>query len=45
MEYLHRLNVAAIRATIPMRDGPPAIRKEIVKHYIGTLDDRDMARI
>ena len=45
MEYLYRLNVAAIRAKIPIRDGPSAIRKEHVNHYIGTLVDRDLARM
>ena len=45
MEYLYRLNVAAIRAKIPIRDGPSAIHKEYVNHYIGTLDDRDLARM
>ena len=45
LEYLYRLNVAAIRAKIPMRDGTSPIRKEHVSHYIGTLDDRDLARM
>ena len=45
MEYLYRLNVAAIRAKIPIRDGSPATRKEHMNHYIGTLDDRDRARM
>ena len=34
MKYLYRLDVAAIRAKIPIRDGPSAIRKEHVNHYI-----------
>ena len=45
LEYLYRLNVAAIRAKIPIRDGSPATRKEHVNHYIGTLDDRVLARM
>jgi hypothetical protein len=45
LQYLYRLNVAAIRAKIPFRDGSAATRKEHVNHYIGTLDDRDLARI
>ena len=45
MEYVYRLNVAAIRAKIPIRDGSLSIRKENVNYYIGTLDDRDMARM
>ena len=39
------MNVAAIRATTPIRDGTSAIRKERVIHYIGTLEDRDPARM
>ena len=45
LEYLYRLNVTAIRAKIPIRDGSPATRKEHVNHYIGTLGDRDLARM
>ena len=45
LEYLYRVNVAAIRAKIPIRDGSPAIRKEHVNHYINTRDDRDLARM
>ena len=45
LEYMYRLNVAAIRAKIPIRDGSPATRKEHMNHYIGTLDDRDRARM
>ena len=40
MEYLYRLNVAEIRAKIPIRDGSLAIPKEHVNHNIGNLDDR-----
>ena len=45
LEYLYRLNVAAIRAKISIRDGSPATRKEHMNHYIGTLDDRDLTRM
>ncbi|CAI5722019.1 unnamed protein product [Peronospora effusa] len=44
LEYLYRLNVAAIRAKIPIREGSPSIRGEHVEHFIGTLDDRDLAK-
>ena len=45
MEYSYRLNVAVIREKIPIRYGSPTTRKEHVNHYIGTLDDRDLARM
>ena len=45
LEYLYRLNVAAIRAKIPIRDESPSTRKDLVNHCIGTLDDRDLARM
>ena len=45
LEYLYRMNVAAIWAMIPIRDGSSDIRMEHVNHYIGTLDDRDLAKI
>ena len=44
LEYLYRLNVAAIRAKIQIRDGTVTIRREHVKHFIGTLDDRGLAK-
>ena len=44
MEYLHRLNVAGIRAKIQIQDGPPDIRREHVEHFLETLDDRDLAK-
>ena len=31
-ESLYRLNVAAVRAKIPIRDGSPTTRKENVNH-------------
>ncbi|OWY96645.1 hypothetical protein PHMEG_00033040, partial [Phytophthora megakarya] len=45
MEYLHRLNVAGMRARLQMqiKDSPAAIRREHVEHFIETLDDRDLA--
>uniref|UniRef100_A0AAV1UTD1 Uncharacterized protein n=1 Tax=Peronospora matthiolae TaxID=2874970 RepID=A0AAV1UTD1_9STRA len=45
LEYLCRLNVAAIQVKIPIRNGSPATRKEHVDHYIGTLDDHDLAKM
>ena len=44
LEYLYRLNVAAIRAKISIREGTPATRREHVEHFIETLDDRDLAK-
>ena len=44
LEYLYRLNVAAIRAKIAIREGEPAARREHVEHFIDTLDDRDLAK-
>ena len=44
LEYLYRLNVAANRAKIPIREGSPSVRREHVEHFIGTLDDRDLAK-
>ncbi|POM60902.1 hypothetical protein PHPALM_30180 [Phytophthora palmivora] len=43
LEYLHRLNVAGLRAKLQIKDGPEATRRKHVKHYIETLDDRDLA--
>ena len=44
LEYLYRLIVAAIRAKISILEGSPSVRREHVKHFIGTLDDRDLAK-
>ena len=44
LEYLYRLNVAAIRAKIAIREGNSATRREHVEHFIATLDDRDLAK-
>jgi hypothetical protein len=43
LEYLHRLNVAGMRAKLPIKDGSPTARREHVEHFIETLDDRDLA--
>ncbi|OWY91878.1 hypothetical protein PHMEG_00039353, partial [Phytophthora megakarya] len=43
LEYLHRLNVAGLRAKFQVKDGPLATRREHVEHFIETLDDRDLA--
>ena len=43
LEYLYRLNVAGMRAKIPVKDGPPDARREHVEHFIGTLDNRELA--
>ena len=45
LEYLYRLNVAGMRAKIPVKDGSPDARRQHVKHYIATLDDRELADI
>ncbi|OWZ03646.1 LOW QUALITY PROTEIN: hypothetical protein PHMEG_00024584 [Phytophthora megakarya] len=42
MEYLHRLNVAGMRARLQIKDGPAATRCEHVEHFIETLDDCDL---
>ena len=44
LKYLYRLNVAEIRTKIKIREGPPNVRRYHVDHFIGTLDDRDMAK-
>lgn len=44
MECLYRLNVAAIRVKIPIRDESSSIRKEYVNYYVKPLEDRDLAK-
>ncbi|CAI5718029.1 unnamed protein product [Peronospora effusa] len=44
LEYLYRLNVAAIRAKILILEGTPATRREHMELFIETLDDRDLAK-
>uniref|UniRef100_H3H504 CCHC-type domain-containing protein n=1 Tax=Phytophthora ramorum TaxID=164328 RepID=H3H504_PHYRM len=43
LEYLHRLNVAGLRAQLLIKDGSIEVRREHVDHFIETLDDRDLA--
>ncbi|KAF0688134.1 Aste57867_20223 [Aphanomyces stellatus] len=43
LEYLHRLNVAGLRAKLRVKSGPSDVRREHVEHFIETLDDRDLA--
>ncbi|KAE8881265.1 hypothetical protein PF003_g34804 [Phytophthora fragariae] len=43
IEYLHRLNVAGMRAKLPIKGGAPSTRRGHVDHFIETLDDRDLA--
>ncbi|OWZ09983.1 LOW QUALITY PROTEIN: hypothetical protein PHMEG_00017239 [Phytophthora megakarya] len=43
LEYLHRLNVAGLRAKPQVKDGPLGTRPEHVEYFIETLDDRDLA--
>ncbi|KAG6606579.1 Eukaryotic/viral aspartic protease, active site [Phytophthora cinnamomi] len=41
LEYLHRLNVAGLRARL--KDGGPKEKREHVDHFIETLGDQDLA--
>ncbi|OWY94846.1 LOW QUALITY PROTEIN: hypothetical protein PHMEG_00035308, partial [Phytophthora megakarya] len=43
LEYLHRRNVAGLRAKLQVKDGPLVTRREHVEYFIETLDDRDLA--
>ncbi|ETP12969.1 hypothetical protein F441_11752 [Phytophthora nicotianae CJ01A1] len=43
LEYLHRLNVAGLRAKLLVKSGSSDVRREHVEHFIETLDDRDLA--
>ncbi|KAL4163229.1 hypothetical protein KRP22_014808 [Phytophthora ramorum] len=43
LEYLHRLNVAALRTRLKIKDGEPKDRREHVDHFIETLGDQDLA--
>uniref|UniRef100_H3H647 Retrotransposon gag domain-containing protein n=1 Tax=Phytophthora ramorum TaxID=164328 RepID=H3H647_PHYRM len=43
LEYLHRLNVAGLRAQLSIKDESIEVRREHVDHFIETLDDRDLA--
>ncbi|OWZ08881.1 LOW QUALITY PROTEIN: hypothetical protein PHMEG_00018503, partial [Phytophthora megakarya] len=42
-DYIYRLNVAALRAKLKIKDGNPKARREHVDHYIETLGDPDLA--
>ena len=44
LEYLYCLNVAAIRTKIRIRKGSRDVRREHKKHFIGALDNRDLAK-
>ncbi|OWY97778.1 hypothetical protein PHMEG_00031611 [Phytophthora megakarya] len=43
LDYLYRLNVAALRAKLKIKDGNPKAHREHVDHYIETLDDPELA--
>ncbi|KAE8992080.1 hypothetical protein PR002_g20662 [Phytophthora rubi] len=43
LEYLHRLNVAGLRARLKVKDGNTKERKEHVDHFIETLGDPELA--
>ncbi|KAG3113406.1 hypothetical protein PI125_g7375 [Phytophthora idaei] len=41
--YLYRLNIAALRARLKIKDGDQRARREHVEHYIETLGDQELA--
>ncbi|ETP05762.1 hypothetical protein F441_17709 [Phytophthora nicotianae CJ01A1] len=43
LEYLHRLNVAGLRAKLRVKSGSSDVRCEHVEYFIETLDDSDLA--
>ncbi|OWY91594.1 LOW QUALITY PROTEIN: hypothetical protein PHMEG_00039755 [Phytophthora megakarya] len=43
LDYLYRLNVAALRAKLKIKGGNPKARREHVDHYIETLGDPELA--
>ncbi|EGZ05351.1 hypothetical protein PHYSODRAFT_342494, partial [Phytophthora sojae] len=43
LEYLYRLNVAAPRARLKIKDGDSKARREHVEHFIETLGDPELA--
>ncbi|GMF53004.1 unnamed protein product [Phytophthora fragariaefolia] len=43
LEYLHRLNVAGLRARLNIRDGIHKEKREHVDHFIETLGDQELA--
>ncbi|OWY96032.1 LOW QUALITY PROTEIN: hypothetical protein PHMEG_00033808 [Phytophthora megakarya] len=43
LDYLYRLNVAALRAKLIIKDGNPKARREHVDHYFETLGNPELA--
>ncbi|KAG4045531.1 hypothetical protein PC123_g19065 [Phytophthora cactorum] len=43
LEYLHRLNVAGLRAHLKIKDGGSKVLREHVDHFIETLGDPELA--
>ncbi|KAG3076426.1 hypothetical protein PI125_g21511 [Phytophthora idaei] len=43
LEYLHRLNVAVLRAHLKIKDGGSKVLREHVDHFIEALGDPDLA--
>ncbi|OWZ08720.1 hypothetical protein PHMEG_00018690 [Phytophthora megakarya] len=43
LDYLYRLNVAALRAKLKIKGGNPKARREHVDHYIETFGDPELA--
>ncbi|EGZ15258.1 hypothetical protein PHYSODRAFT_509699 [Phytophthora sojae] len=43
LEYLYRLNVAALRVSLKIKDGDSKARREHVEHFIETLGDPELA--
>ncbi|KAG3133522.1 hypothetical protein PI126_g19145 [Phytophthora idaei] len=43
LEYLHRLNVAGLRAHLKIKDGRSKVLREHVDHFIETLGDPELA--
>ncbi|OWZ23623.1 hypothetical protein PHMEG_0001475 [Phytophthora megakarya] len=44
LDYLYRLNVTGLRASLKIKDGNAYERREHVDHYIETLEDQDLAK-
>ncbi|OWY96307.1 hypothetical protein PHMEG_00033456 [Phytophthora megakarya] len=45
LDYLHRLNVAGLRARLKIKDGSAKDRREHVDHYLETLEDQDLSEL
>ncbi|KAE8885312.1 hypothetical protein PF003_g30692 [Phytophthora fragariae] len=43
LEYLYRLNVAALRARLKIKDGNPKTRREHVENFMATVGNPDLA--